>query len=295
MAEADPARPTHAAGRSGGELALRIGSALLLAPLALGAAYLGGWVFVAFWGIAALVVIWEWTVLVTGEDRRAVLFVGAAAIVLSVALAAFAVGGDHSLRPIRLSAALIIIVMGMFAVAIIAPAGRGAWLAAGITYAGSVALAPIVLRADDEHGFVAIILLFAVVWGTDIAAYFVGRAIGGPKLVPRFSPNKTWSGALGGLVVATVAAIAVARFGGAENLWAVALIAIVLSVAAQAGDIFESALKRRFGVKDSGRIIPGHGGLMDRLDGFITAAVLACAIGLVHGGIEAPARGLLMW
>ncbi len=149
---------------------------------------------------------------------------------------------------------MIIIVLGMLAVAIIAPPGRGAWLAAGIPYAGAVALAPIVLRADDEHGFAAIILLFAVVWGTDIAAYFVGRAIGGPKLAPRFSPNKTWSGALGGLGCRCHrsnpgrSASAAQAISGRS-----ALIAIVLSVAAQAGDIVESSLKRRFGVKDSGR------------------------------------------
>jgi phosphatidate cytidylyltransferase len=295
MADADPARRVHAVGRGGTELALRVGSALVLAPLAIGAAYVGGWAFAAFWGIAAIVVFWEWTLLVSGEDRRAVLFVGAAAVVLSVALAVFAIAGDDDQRPIRLTASIIILVMGMLAVAIIAPAGRGVWLAAGVPYASSVALAPIVLRGDSEHGFTAIILLFAVVWGTDIAAYFVGRAVGGPKLAPRFSPNKTWAGAIGGVAAAVVAAMVVASFGGASNLWAVGLIAVGLSVAAQTGDIFESALKRRFGVKDSGRLIPGHGGLMDRLDGFIPAAVLGCAIGLAARGIEAPARGLLMW
>jgi phosphatidate cytidylyltransferase len=151
------------------------------------------------------------------------------------------------------------------------------------------------LRADSELGFVATIYLFAVVWGTDIAAYFAGRAIGGPKLAPRLSPKKTWSGSLGGIAGAVLAATLVVLIGGVGNVAAAMVIAVVLSIVAQAGDLFESALKRRFGAKDSGFLIPGHGGLMDRLDGFVAAAVLACAVGIARGGIDAPARGLLVW
>jgi phosphatidate cytidylyltransferase len=138
-------------------------------------------------------------------------------------------------------------------------------------------------------------LLFAVVWATDIFAYFIGRAVGGPKLAPRFSPKKTWSGAAGGAFAAVVVTIVIARAVGLNGMLALAIIAALLSTASQAGDLFESMLKRRFGAKDSGHLIPGHGGLMDRLDGFVAAAVLAALIGLIRGGIEAPARGLLMW
>ena len=130
--------------------------------------------------------------------------------------------------------------------------------------------------------------LFAVVWATDIAAYFVGRAIGGPKLMPQVSPKKTWSGAIGGTHRRrSLAAVAVAKFAGLDGLVRDrASLAVVLSVVAQAGDLFESALKRRFGAKDSSQLIPGHGGLMDRLDGFVAAAVLAALIGLLRGGIR---------
>jgi phosphatidate cytidylyltransferase len=168
-------------------------------------------------------------------------------------------------------------------------------VAAGVPYAGAIGLAPIVLRSDVTLGFVAIVLLFAVVWATDIFAYFVGHAAGGPKLAPRFSPKKTWSGAIGGVVAAVVVAIVIARVAGLNGLLPIATIAVFLSMAAQAGDLLESALKRRFGAKDSSQLIPGHGGLMDRLDGFVAAAVLATLIGLARGGLEAPARGLLMW
>jgi len=171
---------------------------------------------------------------------------------------------------------------------------RARWLTAGAVYAGAAALCPIVLRADADYGLVAIFFLFAVVWTTDIAAYFVGRIFGGPKLWPAVSPKKTWSGALGGLAGAIIAAFVVASFAALSHGAAIVLAAL-LSVASQAGDLFESHLKRRFGVKDASHIIPGHGGVMDRLDGFIFAAALATLIGLARGGWSAPGRGLLEW
>jgi phosphatidate cytidylyltransferase len=137
--------------------------------------------------------------------------------------------------------------------------------------------------------------LFAIVWSTDIVAYFVGRALGGPKLMPRVSPKKTWSGAIGGTVAAIVVAVAIAKAAALTGLFAIAMLAVVLSVFAQGGDLFESFLKRRFDAKDSSHLIPGHGGLMDRLDGFVTASVVAALIGLARGGFEAPGRGLLVW
>jgi phosphatidate cytidylyltransferase len=294
MSDAEPARPIPVGGR-GSDLALRVGSALVLAPLAVGVAWLGGWVFAVFWGIAAIVVMWEWTTLVGGSARRSVLMTGVVAIALAVALAAGSVGAVEYLHDLRFEAAAIVLAMGMLACAAIATRERAAWVAAGVPYAGAIGLAPIVLRSEPEHGFIAMIFLFAVVWATDIAAYFVGRAVGGPKLAPRLSPNKTWSGSIGGLAGAVLAAVLVVKVSGTGSLFAAALIAIALSIAVQIGDLAESALKRRFGAKDAGTLIPGHGGLMDRLDGFVAAAVLACLLGLAHGGMHAPARGFLIW
>lgn len=294
MSDAEPARPMPV-GKSGNDLLLRVGSALVLAPLAIGVAYLGGWVFSVFWAIAAIVVMWEWTTLVSGPDRRSILMIGIAAVALAVALAASSVAADDRYSDLRSAAAPIVLVMGMLACAAIAPRERGSWAAAGVPYAGAMGLAPIVLRSDPEFGFVAMIFLFAVVWTTDIAAYFVGRAVGGPKLAPQLSPNKTWSGAIGGVAGAVLAAALVVQLGSVGGFLSATLIAIALSIVAQTGDLLESAIKRRFGAKDAGSLIPGHGGLMDRLDGFVAAAVLGCLIGLAHGGIDAPARGLLIW
>jgi phosphatidate cytidylyltransferase len=269
----------------GGELALRVCSALVLVPLALGAAYLGGWPFAVLWGLAAMVVLWEWDSLVAGSDQRIVLTTGGASLALAIAL----VLTGHLL------AAVIVLAISTLGVASLAPAKRRTWIAAGVPYAGALGVAPIVLRSDNGEGFLAVIFLFAVVWTTDIAAYFSGRAIGGPKLMPRVSPNKTWSGAIGGTLAAVVVALALATVTALTGLFAIAMLAVILSICAQGGDLFESFLKRRFGAKDSGHLIPGHGGLMDRLDGFVTASVVAALIGLLRGGFEAPGRGLLVW
>jgi phosphatidate cytidylyltransferase len=269
----------------GGELALRVCSALVLVPLALGAAYLGGWPFAVLWGLAAMVVLWEWNSLVAGSDQRIVLTTGGASLALAIAL----VLTGHLL------AAVIVLAISTLGVASLAPAKRRTWIAAGVPYAGALGVAPIVLRSDNGEGFLAVIFLFAVVWTTDIAAYFSGRAIGGPKLMPRVSPNKTWSGAIGGTLAAVVVALALAKVTALTGLFAIAMLAVILSICAQGGDLFESFLKRRFGAKDSGHLIPGHGGLMDRLDGFVTASVVAALIGLLRGGFEAPGRGLLVW
>ena len=295
MANADPARPVPTASSGGGELMLRVLSGLVLAPLAVGVAYLGGWIFVAFWGIAALIVLWEWCTLIAAEERRTVLLTASPAVLLAVLLAGAAAASPDGSHNVRLVAGVTLLGMGMLATAALAPAGRRAWTAVGVPYAGLLGMAPIALRNDEQYGFLAIAFLFAVVWATDIVAYFVGRAVGGPKLAPRISPKKTWSGAIGGTLAAIAAALAVAMAAGLTDVVALGLLAAVASVFSQAGDLFESAVKRRFGAKDSGHLIPGHGGLMDRLDGFVAAAVFAAVIGLLHGGVDQAARGLLVW
>ena len=285
MADPGPADPSGTITSGNRELMLRVCSALVLVPLAIGTAYLGGWPFALFWSLAALGVFWEWSALVAADGRRPAAMVGGAALVVSLGLTAVGL----------FTGALIVAATGMMAAAPMAPARHRGWAAAGVPYAGAIGIAPIALRSDSEDGFVAVIFLFAIVWTTDIVAYFMGRLIGGPKLLPRVSPKKTWSGAISGLAAAVLAALAVAKAAGLSGLLPIALIAAALSCVAQAGDLFESRLKRRFGAKDSSHLIPGHGGLMDRLDGFVFAAAVAALIGTLRGGIGAPARGLLVW
>lgn len=169
------------------------------------------------------------------------------------------------------------------------------WMVAGLLYAAVLALAPAILRGDPALGFVAIVFLFAVVWATDVFAYFAGRALGGPKLMPAVSPKKTWSGALGGTLGAVAAGLIVLKVAGVQITLAVAAVALVLSVVSQLGDLLESAVKRHFNAKDASQILPGHGGVMDRLDGFLTAVLAAALLGLLRGGFGAPAQGLLIW
>jgi phosphatidate cytidylyltransferase len=170
-----------------------------------------------------------------------------------------------------------------------------AWMLAGLAYAAVLLIGPVMLRRDPELGFTAILFLFAVVWVTDIAAYFAGRALGGPKLWPAVSPKKTWSGAVGGTLGALVAGLAILKLMGLGISPVLVIVTVGLSVVSQAGDLLESSIKRHFGAKDASHLIPGHGGLMDRLDGFLTAVLAAVMVGLLRGGLEGPARGLLVW
>lgn len=282
-ADKNPSRLSFLHGRS--NLMLRVVSSLVLVPLALAAAYFGGAIFVAFWSVAAFVVLWEWDTLVCAHDRNSVLTIGVAALAGSSVLLALD-------RP---GIGITLICLGALGVAVLASRIRRPWCAAGLFYASALMFAPVVLRNDRKLGFAAIFFLFVIVWLTDITAYFIGRAVGGPKLLPHVSPNKTWSGAIGGTVAGIVGGVIVADQFGIRSLVATAMVAFMLSVVSQVGDLFESAIKRKFNAKDASHIIPGHGGLMDRLDGFVAAAVVAVLIGLAHGGLGAPSRGLMLW
>ncbi len=264
---------------------LRVVSAAIMAPAALLVAWLGDWPFAVFWAIAAVAVLWEWTMLVVGPRYPIMLSSSAAAI----AIAAF-VGWRH--RPIT---AVLFIGLGALAATIFAPRERRSWVIAGVGYAGGMLLAPVVLRSDPVYGLTAILLLFAVVWSTDIFAYFGGRAIGGPRLVPSISPKKTWSGAVAGAAAAVLVSVAVGDYVGLVNKGTIAVVALLLSIMAQLGDLLESWIKRQFGAKDASHLIPGHGGVMDRLDGFWAAALVGCVIGMLRGGLDNAARGLLVW
>ena len=149
------------------------------------------------------------------------------------------------------------------------------WYVSGFVYALAAALALLWVRDRADNGIALVFWGFAIVWATDIGAYFAGRAIGGPKLAPAISPGKTWAGFYGGIVAATIVAGAWAMFTGLDPV--LLLLAPLFSVAAQGGDLFESWMKRRAGVKDSGRLLPGHGGVFDRLDGLLPVAILTAA------------------
>ena len=274
-------------------LTLRVMSAAMLAPAVLACTYAGGWVFLAVCVIAAGIILWEWTALVARSGDPRILGPGLTMLAAGALLVGFG-------RPEGAVAVLAIgAVLAGLATAVWRVAGRPVaatgWAIGGIVYAAIVLIGPAWLRRDPEWGLTALLFLFATVWITDIFAYFCGRAIGGPLLWPSISPRKTWSGALGGLIGGVAAGVGVAYASGVGRLGIVGVMGLLLSVVAQAGDLFESAVKRRFGAKDASHLIPGHGGLMDRLDGFLVAAVAALLIGLIRAGTAAPARGLLVW
>jgi len=269
--------------RGPNNLMVRIAVALVLAPAAIAIAYIGGWPWVALATLAAIGMFVEWLmIVVTSRDRRVV---AGGVMALAVAGISLALG--------RVDAAAIVGVLGALGLAIPAAGSRG-WNMLGFCYAFAALFASALVRADQLWGFTALLLILLVVWVTDIGGYFAGRGIGGPKLWPRVSPKKTWAGAVGGfiaslLIGAGFGAMSLGKFGP------LLVLAASLSVASQLGDLFESAVKRRFGVKDSSQIIPGHGGLLDRLDGFVAAVVLAAAIGILRGGADGVGRGLMVW
>jgi phosphatidate cytidylyltransferase len=274
-------------------LTIRMVSACVLVPAVLAVTYAGGWLFLAVCAMAAGGILWEWTSLAQGRADPRILAPGW----LALAAAAGLIGLNLP------EAALGTIIIGAFlaGLALVAlPPGEAspaeaAWAAGGIVYAGASLFGPALLRRDPRWGLTALLFLFATVWITDIFAYFCGRAIGGPRLWRSVSPNKTWSGAIGGLIGGVAAGVAVAYASGFAKLGIIGAMALLLSVLAQAGDLFESAVKRHFGAKDAGQLIPGHGGLMDRLDGLVIAALAGLVIGILRQGTASPARGLLIW
>jgi phosphatidate cytidylyltransferase len=286
----DSAEGLAASGKN--NLILRVASAAVLAPGVLASTYVGGWFFVVLCGIAAAVILWEWTSLVARVADPRILAPGWVAVLA----ATMSAGLDLPLGAIG-AIAVGAVLAGLLTAA--KPAGVPAtspnWAAGGVLYAGAALLGPALLRRDPQWGLTALLFLYTTVWITDIFAFFCGRAIGGPRLWPRISPNKTWSGAVGGLVGGVAAGVVVAYTMGVGQLGIIGIMALLLSVLAQAGDLFESAVKRRFGAKDTSRVIPGHGGLMDRLDGFLVAAFVALLIGIVRQGTGSPARGFLVW
>jgi len=252
------------ASRRWSDLRTRVISAAVLVPVGLGCLYLGGPVWDALLLVACVGLASEWARLCAVPRLPAASLAGSVALCLALSAAG---------RP-GLAVAALVPLVGLVWLAVQGRAGRPLAAAAGVLWLAPAAIALVWLRTGSVAGLGNVLFLLIVVWSSDIGAYMAGRWIGGPKLAPAISPAKTWAGALGGLLAAMAGgAVLVAARGGAP-LAAVAA-AVPLAMLAQAGDLLESGVKRWIGVKDSGWLIPGHGGLLDRLDGVLAAAPAA--------------------
>lgn len=281
LVQPESSRPASAVSQ---DLAVRLASGLVLAAAALVLTWAGVWPFALLVVAVALLVAWEWGRIVRRSGIDTIFVVTACTLLLAVALAAADTPG----------LALIAVVVGAILAALLGFGDRGHLSSFGVLYAGLPAISLVWLRGSPWWGFEAVVFLFVVVWATDTGAYLAGRLVGGPRLAPRISPNKTWAGLLGGAVAAVAVACAIAWVFETGGMVRMAIGGLVLALVAQAGDIMESALKRGHGVKDASELIPGHGGFMDRVDGLIFAAVVAALFGLVVN-VHDPARALLMW
>jgi phosphatidate cytidylyltransferase len=266
------------------EIVLRVASAIVLAALAIGATIARPWTFLVLVMIGGAIVAWEWGRLTRGRGSDGTAMV-ATVSVAAIAVFVFLGRPDYALFLLAATAAAI----GYTAYA----SGLATWSIAGLIYAALPAAALVWLRDDTALGLTAILFLFAVAWTTDTASYIAGRLIGGAKLAPSISPRKTWSGFIvGALTPALVGVPFAAALKSSSAIW-LALVSVALALACQMGDLVESWVKRRFGAKDMSQLIPGHGGLLDRIDGLLFAAVLAALIALRDPAN--PGRGLLIW
>lgn len=279
------------------DLKPRVLSAIVLAIGAIGSAIIGGWVFAFVWGALAILVYLEWFAIASRDQEEKIRGIHWLSVVGALLLAGVAVvlGGalvsGWSLK--RLAPGLAGLLVAYAVLVWRAGLAHRRWHIGGMLYAGGLLVSVLILRLSDTNGLTAILFLFAIVWGADVGAYFTGRALGGPKLAPRISPNKTWSGFLGGIATGVLAGMLILGVARLNLSAGVVLVAAAIALVSVAGDLFESHMKRHFGVKDSGHLIPGHGGFMDRLDAFLFASILALMIGVWHGGIQQAGAGLL--
>ena len=259
------------------ELQLRVLSGVVMMAVALGALWLGG---IAFWALVALLAVLmmiEWAHMAKATRWQVWLAAALAAAMMAEALIFTDFGGGLPYRRMLIIDTVELTGVGAILLAVISFRAR---LGTGLLYAVLPAVALILIREQPGQGLTLALWTLVIVWATDIGAYFAGRTIGGPKLAPKLSPNKTWAGLIGGMAAAAIVGAGIAWWGG---LPAFCLIAgAPLAVTAQIGDLFESWLKRRSGVKDSGKLLPGHGGVLDRLDGVVPVAILV-ATGVALG------------
>jgi phosphatidate cytidylyltransferase len=263
-----------------GQLRLRIASGLALAPLPIAAIWFGGAWLALLTALAAAVMAWEWGRLCRGggdtSDGIPIEIVLVGVVVATVAISALGTTG------FAVAAALI----GAGIVFCATPRGpdmKPQWTALGVLWVALPCISLLWLARQEAGGRATLLWLLGVVWATDIGAYGVGRSLGGPRLAPRWSPRKTWTGFVGGTVCAALAGGVTALTLGVASTAPLILVSAGLAIVAQFGDLAESLAKRRFGVKDSSGLIPGHGGLLDRLDGLL-ATIPAVALLTLIGG-----------
>jgi phosphatidate cytidylyltransferase len=245
---------------------LRLISAVILIPLVLWSVVSDGWIFTLILTLTVMLGLREWLRLIDPHLGIHILIFSYLSILITMLVAFWQ------------TPALGLMIAALLALILFIMAARdkeetAGWIVAGIPYMGFSGLAMQYLRTTPNSGLGLICFLFAVVWGTDIGAYIVGRIVGGPKLAPDISPNKTWAGLIGGMVLAAIVGFAVALGFGAKKAGIGIPLAFFLAATAQAGDLFKSYFKRRAGVKESGGLIPGHGGVLDRIDGLVFAAI----------------------
>ena len=266
------------------EILIRSGSAFILAAVAFGAVITDLWTFVALVVVAGALLTWEWGGLTRGSGFDGTSLIATVCVTAVAILVAMG-------RP---DLALIILGGTAAAVAFAGASPRhGAWALAGLAYVVFPAWALVWLRSDPKLGVAAILFVLAVVWTTDTASYIGGRSLGGAKLAPRISPNKTWSGFFVGVLTPGLIGYGFGLALHETTPWCLVGVSIALALACQLGDLLESGIKRHYGVKDMSQLIPGHGGLFDRVDGLLPAAVVAGLIGLRN--IAEPGAGLLIW
>ncbi len=267
--------------KSMSDLKPRLIAGAVMAAVALALAYAGPKPFALLVIAVALIMCWEWGRVVRGEEFGLAFVVHAGTIIVAGVLAAV---GLPALGGVAVAIGGIIL--------LVMPLGpRQAMSAAGVAYVGFPTVAMLWLRADVSLGFVAILFIFAIVWGSDIGAFVAGRTIGGPKLWPRVSPNKTWAGLLGALAAGLVSGLIFAQVVSGASSLVLGTNGVLLAFVAQMGDLAESALKRQFGIKDSSAIIPGHGGVMDRADSTVAVSVAVSILALLVNPAS-PARAL---
>jgi phosphatidate cytidylyltransferase len=259
-----------------GNLGLRIVSAAVILPIVFVALWYGSWIFAALLGLFGAVMCWEWSSICSARATPEQGFMIIAA------------GLDPPLAQSGLVSHAIFLAVGggvfVFVIAAIRRGANAALLGLGLPYIGLAMSTAVWLRSDSESGFMTLVWIIGVVVATDIGAYFTGRRLGGPKLAPKVSPNKTWSGLLGGMLCAGLAGLLVGYVCSGTIDPALGGLSFGLGCVAQGGDLMESGLKRHFNVKDSSELIPGHGGFLDRLDGFLTVVPLTALIAFASGG-----------